>query len=306
MSESGSARSPIPMGEVANPPFVRLPEPQTHFRIRAQRFAVLSQGHDLEPYLRFMAELAEAQHRVQDGLPQPDMPAAEAIERAREYGMPPLDRNRFTADAAFDATLDRLFSLATQIEMPETARQALDRVTQMDAVARAAMVGGVLEDAVAIEALAEHAYVAAGLQVHFARLASRLNDKKLVPVGEGACPACGGAPVSSVVVGWQGAHNTRFCSCSLCSTFWHVVRIKCTLCGSTKGITYQEIENGPGTGQVRAETCDSCRCYVKILQQVAAPDLDPVADDVATLGLDFLMRDGEYRRGAVNPYLLGY
>lgn len=307
MSEQGaSARSPIPIGEVAKPPFVRLPEPQTHFRLRAQRFAVLSQTHELGPYLRFMAGLAEAQHRVQEGLPEPEMPAPDAVERAREFGMPPLDRNRFTADAAFDATLDRLFSLSTQIEMPDAARQALARVTQMDAAGRDVMVRGVLSDSVEIESLAEHVYVAAALQVHFARLASRLDDKRLVPVGEGACPSCGGAPVSSAVVGWQGAHNTRFCSCSLCSTLWHVVRIKCTMCGSTKGISYQEIENGPGAGQVRAEICEECRCYVKILQQVAAPELDPVADDVATLGLDLLVREGGYRRGAVNPYLLGY
>src|ERR1700733_6680147 len=119
MSEAGaSARSPIPIGEVANPPFVRLPQPQTHFRLRAQRFAVLSQGHALEPYLRFLAGLAEAQHRVQDGLPEPEVPAPDLRERAREFGMPPLDRGRFTANPAFDVTIERLFSLATQIEMP--------------------------------------------------------------------------------------------------------------------------------------------------------------------------------------------
>ena len=307
MSEAGAPRrSPISIGEVATPPFVRLPEPATHFRLRAQRFAVLSQGHSLESYLRFMAGLAEAQHRVQDGLPQPDMPAPDVRERAREFGMPPLDRNKFTADAAFDATLERLFGLATQIEMPEAARQALDRVTRLDPGARGVMVHGVLSDSVAIEQLAEHVYVSAALQVHFARLAARLDGDRLVPVGEGACPTCGGAPVSSMIVGWQGAHNTRFCACSLCSTLWHTVRIKCVLCGSTEGIRYQEIESGPGAGTVRAETCESCHGYVKILQQQVDPALDPVADDVVTLGLDLLVREAGYRRGAVNPFLLGY
>jgi len=45
---------------------------------------------------------------------------------------------------------------------------------------------------------------------------------------------------------------------------------------------------------------------VKILLQQADPALDPVADDVATLGLDVLVRAAGYRRGAVNPFLLGY
>jgi FdhE protein len=34
--------------------------------------------------------------------------------------------------------------------------------------------------------------------------------------------------------------------------------------------------------------------------------LDPVADDVATLALDILLRDTGFQRGAVNPFLLGY
>ena len=126
--------------------------------------------------------------------------------------------------------------------------------------------------------------VAAALQVHFARLAARLDPATLVPVGDGVCPACGGAPVASAIVGWPGAHGTRFCACSLCATQWHVVRIKCVLCGSTKGIAYQELDGGPDT--VKAETCENCHGYVKILQQQKDPALDPVADDVATLGLD--------------------
>jgi formate dehydrogenase maturation protein FdhE len=36
------------------------------------------------------------------------------------------------------------------------------------------------------------------------------------------------------------------------------------------------------------------------------PDADPVADDVASLGLDLLVRETGFRRGAVNPFLLGY
>jgi len=45
---------------------------------------------------------------------------------------------------------------------------------------------------------------------------------------------------------------------------------------------------------------------VKILHQHKDPSLDPVADDVATLALDLLLRDLGYRRGAVDAFLLGY
>src|SRR5690242_16414235 len=128
MSETGAPRrGPIPIGEAANPPFARLPDPSTMFRTRAQRFAVLSQGHALEPYLRFLAGLAEAQHRCQSDLPAVALPSPETRERGREFGMPPLDRGRVAPDETCTATLDRLFTLAAEIEMPEPARLALQR-----------------------------------------------------------------------------------------------------------------------------------------------------------------------------------
>jgi FdhE protein len=297
-------RDPTQIGEVASPPFVLLPDPLSLFVGRARRLQALAEGHPLAPYLRFVATLAECQHEAQPGLPEPDLPDVEARERARDFGMPPLDRNRFLVAPAVGAVLDRLFTLAAAMEMPQSARAALERVTAADASGRDAMVRAVLADAIPAEALAEHVYVAAALQVHFARLAARLDAARLAPVGDGACPVCGGPPTASLLVGWLGSHGARFCVCGLCGTMWNYVRIKCALCGSTKGIAYREVEGGRGT--VKAETCDSCRGYVKILNQQKDPDVDSIADDIASLGLDLLAREAGFRRGAVNPYLLGY
>ena len=305
MTQVGTPKhDPIPIGEVAKPPFARLPDPLAIFARRAARLKSLAERHELRSYLAFLAELCGIQHRIQDGLPAADPPAADAIAHARQFGMPPLDRPRFTRDAALDAAWERLLAMAHEMAMPESARRALERVKAANPATEAAMIGAVLSNAIPVEALAEHVFVAAVLQVHFARLASQLDAAALVPVGDGACPACGSAPLSSVVVGWHGAHATRFCICSLCGTLWNYPRIRCVLCGATQGIAYQEIAGGPGT--IKAETCESCRRYVKILHQQNDPLLDPLADDVATLALDLMVRDLGYRRGAVNPFLLGY
>lgn len=305
MSKAGPPRhDPVPIGEVAEPPFVRLPDPSRIFAERAQRFAALASNHPLASYLLFLAALCDAQHKAQDGVPEPELPPADAIARAREFGMPPLDRNRFTAGAEFDAAFDRLLGLAEAIEKPAAATEALARVAAADAAMREEMIRNVLADSIPAERLADHVYVTAAMQLHFARLTARLDDKRLVPVGDGACPACGAPPVSSMIVGWPRAHGTRFCACSLCGTLWHYVRVKCTICASTGGIAYQEVDGGPGT--VKAETCDSCHAYVKILHQQKDPALEPVADDVASLGLDLLVREAGYHRGGVNPFLLGY
>jgi FdhE protein len=305
MSKVGTPRhDAVPIGEVSEPPFARLPDPSTLFQARAERFQQLAAQHDLASFLGFLSGISSCQHRLQDGLADADLPADDECERAREHAMPPLDRGRFTADAAYEATLGRLLALAEGVDMPEPARAALGRVTAADAAARIAMARAVLANEIPVADFADHVFVAAALQVHYARLASRLAAKRLVPVGDGACPACGGAPVSSMVVGWQGAHNSRFCVCSLCATQWNYVRIKCTLCSSTKGIAYRQVEGGDGT--IWAETCESCHGYVKILHQHKNVALDPVADDVGSLGLDLLLRESEYRRGSVNLFLLGY
>lgn len=305
MAKTGAPeRDMTSIGEVANPAFVRLPDPLQLFGTRAARFRYLAESHDLAPYLLFLAGISDVQHRAQEGLPAPDLPDPDALRRAREFGMPALDRARFAPDPVFEQALERVLALAANLEMPDEAAAALERLHAVDHAARADMVRSVLAYAIPMEALAEHLYVAAALQVHFARLAARLDAKSLVPVGDAICPVCGGPPASSMVVGWQGAHGTRYCGCGLCGTLWNYVRIKCTLCASTAGISYQEIDGGAGA--VKAETCTNCHGYVKILHQHLDPAADVIADDVASLGLDLLMRETGFKRGGVNPFLVGY
>jgi len=301
--QSSVEPNPASIGRVPAPPFVRLPDPRRLFTARRERLDFLAQTSELAPYLRFIAGIAAAQGSVQDELPEPDLPPEDALDRAREFGMPPLDRSRVALDAPLSETLDRLFEAVAPLDKPSEAQAALERVRAASAEQMLSMIQGVLSEAIPADAIAEHAYVAAGLQVHFARLAARLDKNKLTRISDGACPCCGGPPTSSVVVGWMEAEGTRYCSCWLCGTLWNVVRVKCVLCGSGKGVGYQEIEGGRGT--IKAECCDNCRGYVKILYQQKDPALDPVADDIASLGLDLLLRDGEYRRGGFNPFLLG-
>src|SRR5262245_49509074 len=129
MSSIGDIQpDPSIIGTVAKPPFVQLPDPARLLAKRAERFRAVAPGHQLEAYLRFLADLTEAQIRILPELPAPDMPAADVVARAKEHAMPPLDRNSFKADAAFDATLERLLTLAGGLDMPQVAREALDRL----------------------------------------------------------------------------------------------------------------------------------------------------------------------------------
>jgi FdhE protein len=51
---------------------------------------------------------------------------------------------------------------------------------------------------------------------------------------------------------------------------------------------------------VRAEACDECHAYLKILFQEKDPNVDPVADDLATLALDVLVDERGFRRSGPN------
>lgn len=300
---------PSAIANIPKPPFVRLPHPSRMFATRAERFRTLAEGHDLKPYLLFLADLCAAQAAIQDGnihgpLPQPEPLDEAVLARAKEHHMPPLDRGHFTADPAFEATFSRLIAAAEQMTMPAVAQAALLRVKAADAAGREAMVQNVLAEAIPVEALAEHVFVAAALQVHFARLAERLPGREMESVGDGVCPSCGGAPASTLLVSWPPPAGARYCSCSLCGTMWNHLRSKCTLCGSTSKIAFQEIEGTGGT--IKAETCEDCHGYMKMMNQQNDRFLDPIADDVATLGLDLLVRELGFRRGGVNPFLIGY
>src|SRR5271165_5455638 len=298
------AADPTAIGAVAAPPFVRLPDPYSLFNLRARRFGALAPSSGVRPYLEFLSDLTNAQAEVAHTLPPSRAPDEAALARAREHDMPPLDRAAVRGDGLMGETLDRLFAATAARVAPAAARAALGRAAGAKGEERDRRINNVLFQAIPADEMAEHAYVAAGLQIHFARRAAALDPERLQRIEDGVCPACGGPPVASVVVGWQAAHGARFAACSLCGALWHVVRIKCLRCGSTEGVRYQEIDGGPGL--IKAETCDACGSYVKVLHQHKDPDLDPVADDVASLALDLLMRDGPYHRAGYNPFLLGY
>ncbi|GAB4072181.1 formate dehydrogenase accessory protein FdhE [Ancylobacter sonchi] len=296
---------PTVIGAVSTPPFAVVPDPATLFPIRAKRLRAYAAVSPAKLYLDFVAGIVDAQAETVALAPAPAPIPAEQVARASEFGMPPLDRSALAADPAFQPTLDILFDAIAKRPMPEPAAAALARVRQAGGAERAEIAANVLAHAIPMEALAEHAFVAAGLEVLATRLAATLDAKALRPVSETAvCPGCGGPPVASLIVEWPTAHGNRFCACELCATLWNYVRIKCVSCGSTKGIGYQEVEGGPGT--VKAETCDECRTYVKVLYQNKDVSMEALADDIGSLPLDIMMRDGPYRRAAYNPFLIGY
>ncbi|MBN9277369.1 MAG: formate dehydrogenase accessory protein FdhE [Hyphomicrobium sp.] len=292
------------IGEVANPPFAVLPDPGRVFLVRSERFAALAPGHQLEPYLHLLSQITRAQHDILGELPEPVLPSPERLALARDNTMPPISTGQIALDETADRTFDALLKALAAADLAETSRTALEVVEKAGPDGRRNMMQAVILDEIPGNAIAEHVLAAAAVQVLFTRLAARLDVESLKRVADGACPSCGGAPVASAVVGWEGAHGTRFCTCSICATQWNVVRIKCLVCSSEKGIAYHSLEGGQET--VMGETCEACDSYVKMLHQHKDPSLEPIADDVASLALDLTLTKEGWTRASVNPFLMGY
>lgn len=286
------------IGEEARPPDVILPNRDSIFKARSKRFAAVADGHELASYLRFLGLISGAQD-----LALKDLPQAAAV--AVSPGTPPLAR--FKSDCGPDAAM-AIRTMLEHLDTRDLPKPAADAVASLRAAPPAQLAilaanvlaaDGQTQGDVAVAVL-----VAAGLQVYFSGLAAVLDADTLRNVADGACPTCGSAPLASAVISLPRANNTRFCTCWLCGTMWNVVRVKCVLCSATGGISYRVIEGEPDA--VKAECCEACHAYVKILYQTQDPALEVAADDVATLGLDLMMAKDGWRRGSTNPFMAGY
>jgi FdhE protein len=303
-------------------PRLRLADPAELFRRRARRLRQLSETSTIAPYLALMAAVCEAQQGALATLtelsatPAAAPTAAAAAERtaqARAHAMPVLAACGWPRDphwlralkelcgavAALPGFPDSVYAVCRRLIAEQPARLE----SEADRILAARMDGVDLEAA---------PFVMAALQVYWLHLTRSLatdqaTDDALHPTTSiksdtpGVCPVCGTLPVASIVRADGQFQGYRYLHCALCATEWHLVRITCSHCLATKGIGYQFIEGS--TQAVRAETCDSCRMYRKILYQEKDTGVEPVADDLASLALDLLLTGEGYRRAGGNPLL---
>ncbi|MEO6146136.1 MAG: formate dehydrogenase accessory protein FdhE [Sulfuriferula sp.] len=284
-----------------DPPFLRQPNASVLFGERSQRLLALAQGHALADFLRFMGALTAAQQYAMDRIAAPILPEADQIELCKMHGMPPLGVQTLQRDASWRVGLNII--LEQVVSQANTAtRAAIARIQALSDTDLENFADQVLSGNYVDLDLAAAPLIGAALQVYWVRLAVALDRGDLTrPDVHSLCPVCGSLPTASVVRVGGVEQGLRYLHCSLCESEWNMVRIKCTHCESTKGIAYYNIENGDEA--VKAETCDECNSYLKILYMEKNMAVDPVADDLASLALDILMDEAGYLRSGPNLLL---
>ena len=278
-----------------------LPSPGL-FAERATRFEQLAEAHSLGDWLRFLGRLSRAQHEVLASIPAFPRPDPETLERARTHGMPPLDPAR--RPALWRDALRQLIAALDGSDAPDAVRVSLAALRAADDRRLDTLADTLLEGGEASGLAGELPFVAAALQLTYTGMAARLDPAILHKLdAPNVCPCCGSPAVASVVRLGSAINNLRYLHCSLCNTEWNVPRATCTHCGGDKDVALHQLEGS--SGAVRAETCDACSSYLKIVHQDKDPHVDPVADDLATLALDMLVDEAGYQRSGPNLLLIG-
>ncbi|MDR3578374.1 MAG: formate dehydrogenase accessory protein FdhE [Oryzomonas sp.] len=267
------------------------------FTRRADRFRFLSPGHPLGKYLDFLALLADAQQEAQDRFPSLPPPDARELALCREHGMPLLDTRSRLRNPAWRTALTLILRRMSEADLPKAARKTAAGLMSVDENRLEEMADGILSGDPAATPPKELPFIAAALQVYWVRMASMVGEDafaKLEPAG--VCPVCGSFPATGIVHANGTEKGLRYLCCSLCASRWHMVRVKCSNCEATQGISYYSLEGS--NGAVKAESCDDCNTYLKLLYLGKDDAMEAMADDLATLSLDMLMdKAGKARSG---------
>jgi FdhE protein len=290
---------PGEIGNIPEAPFVVPPDPLILFGTRARRLETLAGSNPFGAFLRFMAVVAHGQDAVLAQLPPVRPPAAP--DGNGPAAPPPLDRSSILAERHWPHALRILAGQVAAATMPAEAAMALGSLMARSSDEVRAFSGRVLDRRFTPEEGPEALFLVAALQAVWTRRAAAIPANAIASREAPACPVCGATPVASLVCAGGDRQGLRFLVCSLCASQWRHVRIKCTVCGGTKGIAYHGIAGQDGPA--KAETCPECRAYTKIIYAEKDPESEPVADDLGSLALDVLMSDAGWRRAYPNPFL---
>lgn len=298
--------------------FFRLPVRGEVFAERDIRLRQGAAGNSMRDYLLLMADVVRAQHDVLQTYPTVKLPSAADIDAASRAGMPLLPVEHWPRDPAWREGFTRILDavLARLPAGPARDSVASLRAADVDVIERQA--DRLSQNITFGLDFAAAPFIGAALQAYWTHMViatQELHGKgPIAPFGRiddaTRCPCCGGLPVASVSRIDPGQGGLRYLQCSMCSTQWHMVRIKCTHCQSTKGIHYQSLQlaaaeaPAAATAVVEAETCDECGSYLKIVRMERDPHVEAMADDLATVTLDLLVSEAGYQRHGANYMLL--
>lgn len=120
--------------------------------------------------------------------------------------------------------------------------------------------------------------------------------EKLNNWNEPYCPICGAPPNISAI---EGEENRLYLYCGRCAQRWNFPRLVCVHCGEEdqKKLRYFFAENDEVH---RVYVCDSCKHYIKSVDNREKTVFFPQLEDVTTMGLDIVAKREGYIRETID------
>ncbi|MBV7388222.1 formate dehydrogenase accessory protein FdhE [Pasteurellaceae bacterium TAE3-ERU1] len=287
-------------GEMYTPPLL-FANPKNLYQRRAARLRQLSESHPLQAYLRFCAALADAQLAVLTEHPIAQDARLATLAESDEWPHKPLEATRFERDAVWITLLHALLAKVKN-DANDTILGTIEWLEKASSNELNALADTLLQEGYLPEQSDKAFFLWAALSLYWVQLVQQLPRRKHSEIGEQrqTCPVCGAMPVASAIhIGEsQGA---RYLHCGLCESEWHMVRALCSNCESGKSLNYWSI--GGENSAVKAESCDECHSYLKVMYQDKDVDVEAIADDLASLFLDDELEQKGYAKSSINPLL---
>ncbi|MDD0823241.1 formate dehydrogenase accessory protein FdhE [Mannheimia sp. AT1] len=274
--------------------------PKNLYSRRAKRLRELAKENPFGDYMEFAANLVDIQLELLES--QPIANYSEKITACVEFtqGDKPLNAQHFQRT---DEWRNLLLAIIERFKpyANNTILSTLEWLEKASSSELESLADNLLGEHYELVGADKAVFIWAALSLYWVQLAQQLPRNVRPEVGhKHLCPVCNSAPVTSVIH-FGEAQGLRYLHCSLCESEWHVVRAKCTNCDESGKLDYWSLDNVEAA--VKAESCGDCHSYLKILYQDKDFNVEPVADDLATLFLDSEMEQKGFSRSALNPFL---
>ncbi|WP_020204879.1 formate dehydrogenase accessory protein FdhE [Cupriavidus sp. WS] len=266
---------------------------------RSARLRHLAADHPEAGYLRFIAALVDRQRELLLGEPLPRPATTGPRDGASGPVRAGLDEEpvRSYWMAALGQLLDHARATA-----PQSVLDALEPLRRADDAARAQMAAKLLDGKSGEIGAGAALFLWTALSLTAAQYADFVLAEPQAPASRqesSLCPLCGCAPAGSLIMNGDRA-GLRYLHCPLCETRWHMVRSKCSNCGSAAKLDYWSLDDLEAP--VKAESCGDCHGYLKAFYRERDEHVEVCADDLATLALDAAVAQEGYGRTGVSPF----
>lgn len=276
--------------------------PKNLYRRRAERLRQLAKDNPLADYLNFVAKIVDVQLKLLEQQPLKQDTRLEPQNLTPDIlATFPLSVKQWKRDPIWRDLLQQLLVGCQEFNDDEIIATSIERLQKIADSELEALADQLLAENFSAVPSDQAIFIWAALNLYWLQLAQQIPHNANAEVGSRhRCPVCGSAPVASIVQ-LGTIQGLRYLHCALCESEWNVVRSKCTNCEETGHLDYWSLEHE--NAAVRAESCEDCGSYLKILYQEKDPHIEAVADDLASIFLDLEMEKQDFSRSGINPFM---